>query len=479
MILDDIFESGLSEGVNAKQIKKDLDSGMSYDAVIGKHANKRMTNTDEIRRVIQQHAWEKRMKRPKEQGVSEGILGDREYNRVMPVVKRIAGEVSDYDRDEFGEELWSLLDQKYGSKFAQSVLQDSLDFYWDEYAELTGQQGVSEGKKHISPSGVETTMDPRDDDYDVNYGREGGVAKFRKSQGLDVRTGSKRIKEQGVSEGHADQQRKILKKAGKPVGEIGIDRESSPGAGMYYMKHYASGLDLGGYDSFEEAMDELRYAIKQSVSEAIPSHIRPSDIPPAMRNRKLTMRDIEAERPQGGYRFRVGEKEFMDLRAAQDFAAGTGEKVERIREAAGQKKSSNARIERILKQLRARHPQAQDDLEALIYDFRSEQAQDDRDISRLDMENDAEEADIERLEKILANLKQQRALAEKRDRSPGKISRSEDPCWSGYHMVGTKKKNGREVPNCVPGEKGATNEAAGSYAVSVRRAGPNEAPVKA
>ena len=79
-----------------------------------------------------------------QQGVAEGFLGDREYNRVMPFVKRIAGEVSDYDRDEFGEELWSLLDQKYGSKFAQSVLQDNLVFYWDEYADLTGQ-GVAEG----------------------------------------------------------------------------------------------------------------------------------------------------------------------------------------------------------------------------------------------------------------------------------------------------------------------------------------------
>jgi hypothetical protein len=26
----------------------------------------------------------------------------------------------------------------------------------------------------------------------------------------------------------------------------------------------------------------------------------------------------------------------------------------------------------------------------------------------------------------------------------------ENPCWKGYEMVGTKKKNGREVPNCVP-----------------------------
>lgn len=25
-----------------------------------------------------------------------------------------------------------------------------------------------------------------------------------------------------------------------------------------------------------------------------------------------------------------------------------------------------------------------------------------------------------------------------------------DPCWDGYKMVGTKKKSGKEVPNCVP-----------------------------
>jgi hypothetical protein len=218
--------------------------------------------------------------------------------------------------------------------------------------------------------------------------------------------------------------------------------------------------------------------ILDEIFEAtIPPHIKPSDIPPAMRNRKLTMKDIEAERPQSVYRFRVGDKEFMDLKAAQEFATGTGQRVERIREAASQKKTSNSRIERILKQLRARHPQAQDDLEALIYDFRSGQSQDRRDISRLDMENDAEEADIERLEKILANLKQQRELAEKKDRTPGKISRSEDPCWSGYHMVGTKKKDGREVPNCVPGEKGAANEAQESVGVKVQRSGPNETVV--
>jgi len=25
-----------------------------------------------------------------------------------------------------------------------------------------------------------------------------------------------------------------------------------------------------------------------------------------------------------------------------------------------------------------------------------------------------------------------------------------NPCWKGYKQVGTKMKNGKEVPNCVP-----------------------------
>ena len=27
---------------------------------------------------------------------------------------------------------------------------------------------------------------------------------------------------------------------------------------------------------------------------------------------------------------------------------------------------------------------------------------------------------------------------------------SDDPCWSGYEMIGMKTKRGRKVPNCVP-----------------------------
>lgn len=30
------------------------------------------------------------------------------------------------------------------------------------------------------------------------------------------------------------------------------------------------------------------------------------------------------------------------------------------------------------------------------------------------------------------------------------MKKKTDPCWSKYKMVGTKKKGGKTVPNCVP-----------------------------
>jgi hypothetical protein len=34
-----------------------------------------------------------------------------------------------------------------------------------------------------------------------------------------------------------------------------------------------------------------------------------------------------------------------------------------------------------------------------------------------------------------------------------KSLKNSNPCWTGYHPVGTKKKGGRTVPNCVPSKK--------------------------
>ena len=107
----------------------------------------------------------------------------------------------------------------------------------------------------------------------------------------DQRVGVAKVTK-GVAEGHADQQRKIFKKNGEPVGEVGIDRESSPGVGQWYMKCYAYDIDNSGYDSYEEAVAELKHCLKQGVAEGL-SEMDKSQTPPG--------RD-------GGHQFEPGPK---------------------------------------------------------------------------------------------------------------------------------------------------------------------------
>jgi hypothetical protein len=45
----------------------------------------------------------------------------------------------------------------------------------------------------------------------------------------------------------------------KGVGEVGINTEASPGTGRWYVKHYATGYNVSGFDSQDEALMELDY----------------------------------------------------------------------------------------------------------------------------------------------------------------------------------------------------------------------------
>ena len=61
----------VAEGMEDK-IKADIKAGMSSDAIIGKYANKRTTNTDEIRKMIQQIKWNMRKNNEDVQVTTEG-----------------------------------------------------------------------------------------------------------------------------------------------------------------------------------------------------------------------------------------------------------------------------------------------------------------------------------------------------------------------------------------------------------------------
>jgi hypothetical protein len=43
------------------------------------------------------------------------------------------------------------------------------------------------------------------------------------------------------------------------VGEAGLDTEASPGNGQFYVRLYDGSHDMRGYDTIEEAWEELVY----------------------------------------------------------------------------------------------------------------------------------------------------------------------------------------------------------------------------
>ena len=61
-----------------------------------------------------------------------------------------------------------------------------------------------------------------------------------------------------VGESSGDVVKKVFKKNGKPFGEVGTDED-----GKYYMKCYPFNIDYSNYDSYEEAVAELKHCLSQ------------------------------------------------------------------------------------------------------------------------------------------------------------------------------------------------------------------------
>jgi hypothetical protein len=209
-----------------------------------------------------------------------------------------------------------------------------------------------------------------------------------------------------VAEG-ADIQRKVFKKNGEPVGEVGMDLDASPGQGDWYIKHYASGTDLSGYDSYTEAVEELKHLVKQGVSEA---GYNPLD-DERREQRRMDQERAQFKRDELEAELSGEEQRYRDIMSGTWYILIDGRPWRRQ----GQPVTfpGRAAARRAGQTIKNRAP-----------------------------------------EKTVTITMNPGVLDETKDRSPGKITKSEDPCWSGYHMVGTKKKGGREVPNCVPGKKG-------------------------
>jgi hypothetical protein len=65
---------------------------------------------------------------------------------------------------------------------------------------------------------------------------------------------------------------------------------------------------------------------------------------------------------------------------------------------------------------------------------------------------EAEEEIEQELAEKKEHLKMYSQQVAQRVMEKSKSLRTSNPCWTGYHPVGTKKKGGKTVPNCVPKE---------------------------
>ena len=97
----------VEEKVNVKGIQKAIDDGKSMDVIMTMFANKRTTNTDEIRKVAKEYMWKKRKMKEEVEGLEEArTLSASDFEGEDPP-KGI-----DYDTSNLRKVNWKLYDDK-------------------------------------------------------------------------------------------------------------------------------------------------------------------------------------------------------------------------------------------------------------------------------------------------------------------------------------------------------------------------------
>ena len=202
-----------------------------------------------------------------EQGVAEGEINDplnpnRMDNRNRPTKRNIQARLGHDERGDArvraGQERST--HARHKPQLPESAMDNNA--IWSRY----GHYSVGDLQAEFP------NLSPKDAQTIVNFAEYGWTTVPNRQEYRDEVV--KRVQQamsgqQGVAEGHADQQRKIFKKNGHPVGEVGIDRESSPGNGQWYMKYYATGDDFSGYDRMEEAVADLKHLVNQFKAEGV------------------------------------------------------------------------------------------------------------------------------------------------------------------------------------------------------------------
>jgi hypothetical protein len=143
---------GLDENVNTKGIQKAVDDGMSMDAIMTMFANKRTTNTDEIRKIVKDYMWKKRMKKEAVNEIFEGEdLSEEFKERASVLFEAVVLEKVNVEVARLEEEFSSKLDEQ--AELATEDLTKKVDAYLDYVAE----QWMEENKLAVE-SGIRSDI---------------------------------------------------------------------------------------------------------------------------------------------------------------------------------------------------------------------------------------------------------------------------------------------------------------------------------
>lgn len=114
------------------KIQKMVDDGKSMDVIVGTFANKRTTNTDEIRQVVKDYMWKKRMKK-ESVDLSESVIDD--LKKIVSSKTRADVKFSDGNRLKVDMttastllKLHDSLNSKNQQTFANAVNKDETGF---------------------------------------------------------------------------------------------------------------------------------------------------------------------------------------------------------------------------------------------------------------------------------------------------------------------------------------------------------------
>ena len=271
----DISEGGF-EPHTAKFGKRILGHGKDWDEPMG-HANIEIKINDRTWKIIRgagpegSQEWFDQKQKMRQMCKRKTESTGKEWKMYITGARPTAEGVAEGDVVAFKRPVSQPKTNQQPQNY-HAALELASDWFWLEQGPMAHEMGTAKERKMqrlaaqklVALKKLGYSVDwPLDDDF---YGVDLIYIPTKQTWRIDADNLGESM--QGVAEGHADQQRKIFKKNGKPVGEVGIDPEASPGNGNWYVKHYASGYDVVGFDSYEEAVEELKHCLKQGVAEA-------------------------------------------------------------------------------------------------------------------------------------------------------------------------------------------------------------------